>query len=232
MALKKCKECGKEVAESATTCPHCGVSHPARASMSLGAGCLVIFVLVVLVGILAETCSPTPSSSTGVPRSTPATQRGRETRWVHGAANVRSARNVSAAVVTQLNRGASVEVDSLSSGWYRVFRAGRPIGYAAASVLKDAPIPPFEIVSWNWHSDPSFGVDGSIIWNVEVRNNTPEYVALLRVDFATYDDRNQLIESDFTYVRGLSPGATATTKSYATYFGREKTARIRIDPNQ
>ena len=30
MALKNCKECGKEVSESAQTCPHCGISKPAR----------------------------------------------------------------------------------------------------------------------------------------------------------------------------------------------------------
>ena len=29
MALVKCRECGSEVSDSATTCPHCGVSGPA-----------------------------------------------------------------------------------------------------------------------------------------------------------------------------------------------------------
>ena len=113
-----------------------------------------------------------------------------------------------------------------------MLRGGQALGYASASVLRDGPLPPFEIVSWNWSTDPGFGIDGAVIWNVEVRNNTVTYVRQMRVDFATYDANDQLIDSDFTYVSGLSPGGTASAKSYATYYGREKTARIRIDPNQ
>jgi len=232
MALKKCKECGHEVAASAATCPNCGVKHPARTGISTGAGCLIIVAIVIVGGLLIDTDS-TSAPAVSTPRSAgPGSVSGRVTKWAHNAVNVRSGRSTSRSVVTQLRRGESVQVDSLVNGWFRVFRGGQPIGYTAASVLQDGPIPPYEIVSWNWQKDPGFGTDGAVIWNVEVRNNTSQYVSLLRVNFATYDANGRLIESDFTYVRGLSPGGTASTKSYATYYGREERARISIDPNQ
>lgn len=50
MALKKCKECGKEVSTQADTCPHCG----ARVKTQIG--CLgsaaIIFGVIMLLGII------------------------------------------------------------------------------------------------------------------------------------------------------------------------------------
>ena len=44
MALLKCKECGKEISDTAKTCPHCG------AKLSKGVGCLGI--ALTIIGIL------------------------------------------------------------------------------------------------------------------------------------------------------------------------------------
>ncbi len=45
MALKECKDCGKEVSTNAKTCPHCGA--PARAS-----SVLIVLVKAILIVII------------------------------------------------------------------------------------------------------------------------------------------------------------------------------------
>lgn len=47
MALKPCKECKKEISDTAPTCPHCGVKNPG-ASKSMGAFGWFVTVLVIL----------------------------------------------------------------------------------------------------------------------------------------------------------------------------------------
>jgi hypothetical protein len=59
MALKACRECGKEVSASAKQCPHCGVEHPANPLGALGGSCqslgcaLTLLVTVPIVLLLA-----------------------------------------------------------------------------------------------------------------------------------------------------------------------------------
>lgn len=47
MAMIKCKECKQEVAASAKTCPHCGVSAPAAKAGSQMAGCGIAIVAFI-----------------------------------------------------------------------------------------------------------------------------------------------------------------------------------------
>lgn len=47
MAMIKCKECNQEVAASAKTCPHCGVSAPAAKAGSQMAGCGIAIVAFI-----------------------------------------------------------------------------------------------------------------------------------------------------------------------------------------
>lgn len=49
MALVKCKECGKEVASSAKTCPHCGIKDPGFGAKQKAGGCLGMIVIVGLI---------------------------------------------------------------------------------------------------------------------------------------------------------------------------------------
>lgn len=48
MALVKCKECGKEVSESADICPHCGAKNPGLTPAKVGKGCLGVIVFAVI----------------------------------------------------------------------------------------------------------------------------------------------------------------------------------------
>jgi hypothetical protein len=121
-----------------------------------------------------------------------------------------------------------VEVDSLQSNWWVVYRDGQRLGFASNEVLESEPIPPIEIADWNWYSDPDFGTDGAIIWTVQVRNNTSDYVEQVRVEFASHDKAGRIITSDFTFVSGIPPGQSRSSKSYATYFGTEHSARVAV----
>lgn len=52
MAIKPCRECGKEVSTEAQSCPHCGCAQPVKKSISaLG------WVAVIAVGLIAYSCT-------------------------------------------------------------------------------------------------------------------------------------------------------------------------------
>lgn len=53
MALKKCKECGKDVSSSAKTCPHCGIKNPGVAAKTKVVGILTL----LFMGWLVTQCS-------------------------------------------------------------------------------------------------------------------------------------------------------------------------------
>jgi hypothetical protein len=73
-----------------------------------------------------------------------------------------------------------------------------------------------EIVDWNWSSDPDFGSNGAIKWNVQVRNKSAKPMSLVKVEFTTYDKAGKLIASDFTYVQAI-PASLAIRGSVATF---------------
>lgn len=51
MALKKCRECGREVSSSAKICPGCGINSPARSRAEVISG--VVFAVIFLVAFIA-----------------------------------------------------------------------------------------------------------------------------------------------------------------------------------
>lgn len=58
MALKKCKECGKEISDSAKACPHCGAKSTATKIQELGCAMtllpiFIVLLLLIIVGILS-----------------------------------------------------------------------------------------------------------------------------------------------------------------------------------
>src|SRR5687768_10044019 len=56
MALKKCRECQREVSSKAKACPGCGA--PVRVEIGLGKGCLLVVVFVFVVGMISAAFSP------------------------------------------------------------------------------------------------------------------------------------------------------------------------------
>lgn len=60
MALRACKECGKEISTDAKVCPHCGK----RVGMSTLSGCLLIVVAVILGLIILNKILDTGNEST------------------------------------------------------------------------------------------------------------------------------------------------------------------------
>jgi RNA polymerase subunit RPABC4/transcription elongation factor Spt4 len=55
MALKKCKECGKEISTKADICPHCGANQK-RKGVGCG-GALLILILIVIIAPQFSECS-------------------------------------------------------------------------------------------------------------------------------------------------------------------------------
>jgi hypothetical protein len=69
MALKLCRECGKEVSTDAKACPHCGAKDPsgeqARRGKKAGIGCLSVIGICVLIAIFGPGNSGSSSNTTG-----------------------------------------------------------------------------------------------------------------------------------------------------------------------
>lgn len=228
MAMKSCKECGKDVAKSAPTCPHCGVKNPGRKKEGIGwgPGCLIIIVVILVGGLFIDTEPPT---RTGRPIGAVSRATSGVTRYAHRNINVRAGRGTSFEVVGQISRGQSVQVDSLVDGWYRVLgTAGSR--YAAASVLESRPLPALEIVDWNWRKDQGFGIGGAIIYQGRVRNNSTIPIRNAQVTITIYDADGNFLDTDFTYTDGgMAPGAVTTFKSYAEYWPTAGRVSIRVE---
>lgn len=65
MALKPCRECGKEVSASAKTCPHCGVANPVKQA----SGCFPIILVIVLLAIIGGMFASNSSTTTSLQSS-------------------------------------------------------------------------------------------------------------------------------------------------------------------
>ena len=148
----------------------------------------------------------------------------RARRYVHQKVNIYSGRGTNYKIVDSFIRGSAAIVDSLKDGWYGTFDVNDNLmGYVHEKLIKEEPLPAFEIVDWNWRKSSNY-----VIYNVQIRNNTRSYVRNVQVEFTTYDKNDRLIETDYTFVTGLQPNGTASAKGYATKFGNEQGAKIRI----
>lgn len=67
MALVNCKECGKEMSDSAIKCPHCGYDSTLKNNMakkkSNKIGCLVIIAIAFIIFLIAKTADASPSGT-------------------------------------------------------------------------------------------------------------------------------------------------------------------------
>ena len=60
MALKKCKECDKEISSDAKVCPQCGKPQPKRSPW----GCAIVAVIAVIIFMFAISSLPPTTPST------------------------------------------------------------------------------------------------------------------------------------------------------------------------
>ncbi len=64
MAMKPCKECGKEISTGASACPNCGKKNPTTSTAQKVVGFVVVaFVMLFICGKLAGTSSTSTSSA-------------------------------------------------------------------------------------------------------------------------------------------------------------------------
>jgi hypothetical protein len=258
MALAVCRECGNTVSTEASVCPRCGVPSPTRphtpsrdATSKINAAEQIrlsrkqtsrqliwgLAAAAVLGGVSILRGSSLVHSSES-PRQV-RTADGyidvpRPIRYAHRSVQVYGGRSGKARVIGRISTGEQIEVDSFRLDWWVAYRQGSRLGYVRDRALEMQPpepvtIPgPVTIKDWNWYADGDFGTQGAVIWTVEVQNNTSAYVQSVKVNLTTYDKAGQLITSDFTFVDGIPPGGSRSTKSYATYFGTEGKAKVNI----
>jgi len=100
----------------------------------LSSGCSLVFWLIVAVFVY-QTCFEKRRSGETAQSSCPNS----ETRWPRGGTNVRAARSTTSKVITRLEPGESIHVDSLSQGWYLVCIGPYRLGYVAANLLDTVP---------------------------------------------------------------------------------------------
>ena len=80
MALIKCPECGRDVSDQVSVCPHCGYPRggvqpdQTQSSKKGGHGCLFLFSSIVVLG-LAGSAGIFNSSKTGSPAAVPTTAK-------------------------------------------------------------------------------------------------------------------------------------------------------------
>ena len=146
-------------------------------------------------------------------------------RYAYETINIRAGRSTDHEVIGKLYRGNVVVVDSLKDGWVKVYRTGVSRGYVFYELLKEEPLPKFEIASWDWQKQPDSLV---VSFNFTVRNNTLFPKNQVTVEFTTFDASGEIIETERTPVTDLPPGGTASGKGYVKYFGTEEEAVVSL----
>lgn len=85
-----------------------------------------------------------------------------------------------------------------------------------------------EVVSSAFYPQPNFGVEGSVIWVVEVRNATSQLVESAEIDFTTHDASGGILASSSTFVGPIPPGEVRVGQSFADYLGTEASADFQV----
>jgi hypothetical protein len=86
-----------------------------------------------------------------------------------------------------------------------------------------------EIVDWNWWQDPAFAGTGAILWDVQIRNTSPQDIRFMTVKFFAYDANGAVATTDKAWVISIPPGETRSGKGYADLHGTEVTATVQIE---
>lgn len=210
--LTKCPECDGAVSDQAKSCPHCG--HPLAESARSEAVVpphpgaapadrqrrAPVFMVASLFGLFV--CLFTPRILLAIP-----------VLATIAFGTVSIFRRERARVMSALVLAAAIGILMLSAG---------------PSVSEPSNLGSVEVASWNWKADPGFGNKGAVRWNVEVKNTSQRYIESVRVEITTYDRDDRIVTSDSSYVSGIPPGESRSDQSFATYYGTEDRAAVRV----
>jgi uncharacterized protein YgiM (DUF1202 family) len=121
-------------------------------------------------------------------------------RYAYETINIRAGRSTDFDIVGKLYRGDMVVVDSLKDDWVKIYKTGISRGYVFYELLKEDPIPNYEIVSWGWQKEPDSLV---VRFNISVRNNTRAPKDYVIVEFTTFDTTGNVVATERTRVIDL-----------------------------
>ena len=214
MALVSCSECGGPVSAMATACPKCG--HPTGQPSAAASGETAdprrspVFLIFAIASLALALWIP--RLLLFVPLV-----------GVMCFAAISFFRR-------EKGRALALVVAALGAGMWYVDSAifDKPGVGIARPDANEGALDTAEVVSFNWRKEPNFGTNGTIKWNVEIKNRSDRYVESVRVEFATYDNDGKLVASTFAFVSAIPPGASRSTQSYADLYRTEAKANVNI----
>lgn len=151
--------------------------------------------------------------------------------YAHENINLRSGPGEKHPAIGRLLPGESVVVLRKEGEWGELQRS-RGKAFVLVSLLQKEPLPPLQIVNWDWRKAPRVGRKGVVVWVVEVRNNSDRHVDHVQAEMRTYDRKGRLLHTAVTHLRGIKPGKIGGSRSFATLTGKEASAQVRIVPEE
>jgi hypothetical protein len=224
MALITCSECSAQVSDKAEACPHCGAPIEKPASSKIRRPEVVSNAPQEVSAVLKKSNAPIFLSLAVIAflltLTTPRLLLFFPLMGTLGFAVISYFRN-------EKGRYGAALIFVLTLGLFALSEFGSSLqtqSLSANSTQPDAA----EIVDWNWHKDPSFGTNGTIKWNVQVKNKSDQYLDRVKVELTTYDASNKLIATTSSYVTAIAPGQTRSENGYMDLYGTEETANLQI----
>jgi len=204
--LIKCPECEREVSDSAPSCPSCGFPLQKQALVepvpnpASTSHATPIFLVLAGIALLAGLSAP---------------------RFlVFMPVMLTLGLGVTSLIRREKGRVAAMGI--LVLGLAMLFWSSSDSSTSSSNL--DAA----EIADWSWYADPDFGSSGTVKWNVVVRNVSEKPIDSAKVELTTYDAAGKLLDSTFTFVDAIPPGATRSADSYADYYGSESKAEVNL----
>lgn len=218
MALTTCPDCEKPVSTSAPNCPNCGrpmtaetsavpveIAAQSRAPIFLIICAVCFFIMLGTPRILAAV----PVGATVI-CGVVAFFRREKARWI--------------AVIL-----AVLALILWFVNMMEMQRAFSDIGSTSSSPFAATDLTKAEVADWNWSKDPDFGTRGTIKWNVTVKNNSDRHMAMVGVQFTSFDKDGKLVSTRTTYVSAIPSGQSRSEDSYADLYGTEVKANVVIE---
>lgn len=130
MALKPCRECGREVSTNAKECPNCGTPNPTKSlggtDIGCGSGCMLLILGVIVIGIISAALDGGDSNSSSDAQAHAnralATLDGPPvlTRYTWGTVNIRSGPGTDHNPVRQAEAKSALLLLKATDGWHPV----------------------------------------------------------------------------------------------------------------